>query len=64
MTNLDPIYGIRRGIKAGGNIRPTNIRIVKGEVNVATYDCNENESVQWRGNIPAYLIHASEENNK
>lgn len=64
MTNFDPIYGIRRGIRAGVNTRPTNIRIVKGDVNVATYDCNENESVQWRGNIPAYLIHASEENNK
>lgn len=49
MTNLDPIYGIRRGIRAGVNTRPTNIRIVKGDVNVATYDCNESESVQWRG---------------
>lgn len=64
MHEFNPIIAVKRGRRMGRRNTFVNIRIATGDYNTATYDNGNEETVQWRGNIPSYLVHAFEENNK
>lgn len=64
MIEFDPIIAVKKGWKIGRKNALANIRIKTGDYNTATYDNGNEETVQWRGNIPSYLVHAFEANNK